>query len=645
GVYQVTVFDSIGHVYADRLFFVTTPDLVKPTLTVSGVKEQYQPFEKVTLDIAAQSPATTLSLAVRDLVHSDNTFDSGNILTEMLLASEIKGFVPQPEYFFESDDEEHRRALDLLMLTQGWRRFSWREMAVKGTWELTHPAEHTPIVTGTVNRYYANIAGFDPLYDKVLAEHAAFMGETDTPLSELNEMDTEVITDFGPDPLPSLSTAQGYDNYNPSVYGTNNSIGRISYGWNLNAQRENLLGREDNNFDAFNSALNAYQPQQSDWRNDDYNALSYRTASDYRQRRQARMRKNARLYLEEGSVKRDVRVHAEFVDLYDERNFLAGETETRHGRFQIDMPRFEGQCVFFLGASDSTLWTKKDRPYKWVQVDYTDEYSSWPLFPEFYVRLNLPYPRWVKPYTYYQVHNAPLRDGSPLAPGLLTDGTHLLDQVTVRARHGGLRRIDYSKPAYVIDGYEALNRAMDAGLIDYTFSAYEIAEKAAVSLIGDMGMARHYEITTSYDSRPGFYTPYLAQRRQNMLTYLDQIYIYTDYSPRREGDERYEQSNQPSVSVDLRGMPNGGQRLTYRDRRYILDGYAFQEDFYQPDYQRHPPVEGQKDYRRTLYWNPELPLDADGHTRISFFNNSQPTSIAVQAAGQADDGSLLYNRE
>ena len=81
----------------------------------------------------------------------------------MLLASEIKGFVPQPEYFFESDDAAHRRALDLLMLTQGWRRFNWQDMAVKGAWEITHPAEHTQIVTGTVNRYYADITGFSSL--------------------------------------------------------------------------------------------------------------------------------------------------------------------------------------------------------------------------------------------------------------------------------------------------------------------------------------------------------------------------------------------------------------------------------------------------------------------------------------------------
>ena len=111
GVNQLTVFDDQGHVYADRLFFVTKPELMKPTLAINGIKDQYEPFEEVRLEIQSESigardslaPPAVISMAVRDAVHSDITFDTGNIMTEMLLASEIKGFVPQPEWFFESE--------------------------------------------------------------------------------------------------------------------------------------------------------------------------------------------------------------------------------------------------------------------------------------------------------------------------------------------------------------------------------------------------------------------------------------------------------------------------------------------------------------------------------------------------------------
>lgn len=185
GVHQVTVFDTQGRVWADRLFFITQPKLTESTLTVSGLQNEYTPYEKIDIDLAASesfmsgnsySPehltkghsqewnewATkqrrekarkrlSVSLSIRDGSRSDALFDNGNIMTEMLLSSEIKGFIPNPGWYFEKDDEEHQEALDLLMMTQGWRRFVWRDMAVKGTWNLTQPDERAPIVMGRID--------------------------------------------------------------------------------------------------------------------------------------------------------------------------------------------------------------------------------------------------------------------------------------------------------------------------------------------------------------------------------------------------------------------------------------------------------------------------------------------------------------
>ena len=40
GIHQITVFDTQGRVWADRLFFVTESNMAKPTLTVSGLKDE-----------------------------------------------------------------------------------------------------------------------------------------------------------------------------------------------------------------------------------------------------------------------------------------------------------------------------------------------------------------------------------------------------------------------------------------------------------------------------------------------------------------------------------------------------------------------------------------------------------------------------
>ncbi len=639
GVNQITVFDSIGHIYADRLFFVTHPELTQPTLQLTGNKEQYEPFERIDLDIASTRlmPDQHVSLAVRDAVHADNTFDSGNILTEMLLSSEIKGFVPQPDYFFEADDEEHRRALDLLMMTQGWRRFNWQSMAIKGAWDITHPAEHTQMVTGTVNRYWINNYEGDDLYNLVLADHERFMTEVTPSLSE--EQQTPLVDDEG----------------RPTVFGIGegswgSSIRQRNMGWNLNQLFEQPSG-----LGAINSTGSSiFSAQGSSWDNTDYNQLSFKTTKTYRDHIKRQQEQAARHYIETGSIKNEVRVHAEFADPNNQDDFLVGETETKRGQFQIDLPRFNGQCLFFLGASDTTKWHKKwdgprkRKPHVWVQMDNYDEYDliagDIPDYPEFYVRLNYPYPRWIKPYTYYQVHNAQQRDTSYLSPRLLTDGTHLMDQVTIRARHGGLRRIDFSKPAYVIDAYEALNLAMDAGLLTPSNCSYAAASQIAKALISDMAMHREWGFKYYLDNMgDGYWWGPLEERRYTLLTNIDKIYIYTDYSPRREGDERFDQANQPVVAVDLRRFPDKTQRVVYRDRRYVLNGFSYQEDFYHPDYQRNPPTEGQKDYRRTLYWNPDLQLDASGRAHVTLYNNSQKTQICVEANGQTADGGLLHS--
>ena len=638
GINQVTVFDSIGHIYADRLFFVTQSELAQPTLQYTGFKDEYAPFEPIDIDITSAHlmPDQTVSLTVRDAVHADNTFDSGNIMTEMLLASEIKGFVPQPEYFFEKDDEEHRRALDLLMLTQGWRRFNWQEMAIKGAWNITHPSEHTQIVTGTVNRYWNLLEEGDYIFGQVQADHERFMMEWTPSLSEQPQSPLLAV-----DGQPAAEHPADFHATLPVGYS------RWNMAWNLNPIFER---RSD--FGAISDTWHGiYSLQGNNWVSTDYNVLSFRTDPLYQQHQRKMRRLAARRYIERGTAKKETRVHAEFINLEDERDFLVGETETRHGTFQIDLPRFYGKCVFFLGASDTTKWQKKweglhrRRPHTWVQMDDQDEYDllngRLGEFPEYYVRLNFHYPRWIKPYTYYQVHNASLRDTTYLSPHLLTDGTHVLDQITVRTRHGGLRRVDLSKPAYVIDAYQARNEVWDAGLFsDYPNAIHGIAG----IMVGDMAMYRHYNTRNYLDGKPeGYWYGPLERMRFNLLTYLDKYYIYTDYSPRREGDQRYEQSNQPEVVVDRRRFPDGTRRVVYRDRRYILDGFAYQEDFYHPDYRRNPPTEGQKDYRRTLYWNPDLKLDASGRAHISLFNNSQTTHITVDAAGQTSDGSLLFS--
>ena len=44
------------------------------------------------------------------------------------------------------------------------------------------------------------------------------------------------------------------------------------------------------------------------------------------------------------------------------------------------------------------------------------------------------------------------------------------------------------------------------------------------------------------------------------------------------------------------------------------------------------------DYRRTLYWNPNVITDEKGNARVEFYNNSYSTNFTVTGAGITASG-------
>ena len=91
-------------------------------------------MEKVKLSLAVKDPAGnpvtgSFSLSVRDAVTEIHTGYYDNILTDLLLSSEIRGYVAHPMQYFGTDSRNNRMKLDLLMMVQGWRRYDWQVMS------------------------------------------------------------------------------------------------------------------------------------------------------------------------------------------------------------------------------------------------------------------------------------------------------------------------------------------------------------------------------------------------------------------------------------------------------------------------------------------------------------------------------------
>ena len=86
GVNNLIVLDEDGRLLADRMFFVNHHDFDLNPVSVSGFQSEYQPFEAVTLQFQAPAAMKHLSISVRDGVNEELTYDTGSIMTDLLLS-------------------------------------------------------------------------------------------------------------------------------------------------------------------------------------------------------------------------------------------------------------------------------------------------------------------------------------------------------------------------------------------------------------------------------------------------------------------------------------------------------------------------------------------------------------------------------
>ena len=151
GVAQVTLSDAAGNIVADRLIFI--PSNKKANIKTEISSAELKPHDEIKLkfDVSnnfGQPVKTSMSVAVRD--GEECILSENNIMTDLLLMSEIKGYVHNPRYYFESDDEAHRQALDLLLMVQGWRRYNWKWWAGVEPFDLKYIPEQGIEVRGKV---------------------------------------------------------------------------------------------------------------------------------------------------------------------------------------------------------------------------------------------------------------------------------------------------------------------------------------------------------------------------------------------------------------------------------------------------------------------------------------------------------------
>lgn len=133
GIAEVTVFNENTEPIAERLIYINQ----QKKLNIKAImdKSEYEKREKVSLKIRVtdqdNKPVIAhLGVSVFDQLYK-NKLDSKNILTHYHLSTQLNGKIYDPGYYFNEEKTNRHNALDLLLLTQGWRRYAWNESNLK----------------------------------------------------------------------------------------------------------------------------------------------------------------------------------------------------------------------------------------------------------------------------------------------------------------------------------------------------------------------------------------------------------------------------------------------------------------------------------------------------------------------------------
>ncbi|WP_316830661.1 TonB-dependent receptor [Pedobacter aquatilis] len=156
GITQLTLFSGENQPIAERLVFVKhsnnqiTIDIKTDSVSASRKGKTVFAFNASGNDKASIG-SFSVSVANISKIKPDENNES-NILSSLLLTSDLAGYVESPNYYFLNDDNKTNQELDNLMLTQGWSRFVWKNVINNVFPNITFAPEQSSIISGQVKK-------------------------------------------------------------------------------------------------------------------------------------------------------------------------------------------------------------------------------------------------------------------------------------------------------------------------------------------------------------------------------------------------------------------------------------------------------------------------------------------------------------
>ena len=333
---------------------------------------------------------------------------------------------------------------------------------------------------------------------------------------------------------------------------------------------------------------------------------------------------------------------------------LVAETDSL-GYFSFYVPPFYGKAFLFM-----TAYQRKDSVARCLSSKLDKYKFNLSASPYYQIARETFYPKFCSPYSWFQTHSIDEVYSDKGVDEDSVSGAHLLENVIVQSKQKLHHHFSYVTPAFTLDYSQVVNDVIDCGLLVGAVQPLFLWDRISLYLFGNMNkpderigaMASvngHYfwksnrKPRVGSDDRVGELMSARQLQRHLDSRFIRKVRVYTDYDMRLGiGKDRTGMS--PDVYYDVESEPEGKRNITRRDRCLLIDGFAYPEQFYHRDYSGQTPRDS-SDYRRTLYWNPNARVDADGKLQVKFYNGARPAYLRVSMCGISEEGKIYYTEE
>lgn len=129
GILQITFFNKDDQPLAERLCFVDNKEYIqRGELIADTINFNEKGRNKFSIQLK-DTVRGSFSVSITDPEYNLLVASEENIFSSLLLTSDLKGDIHNPSYYFSGDNDSVKTALDLVMMTNGWRRFKWTELS------------------------------------------------------------------------------------------------------------------------------------------------------------------------------------------------------------------------------------------------------------------------------------------------------------------------------------------------------------------------------------------------------------------------------------------------------------------------------------------------------------------------------------